>query len=416
MAKQEFKYIRAGYETGKPAHINFYDDVDSWSVRDFLYEFQYLENWINPSEIVIHINSSGGCVVDGMSVFSAVINSKYKTKTINDGLAASMGSIIWAAGKEVYMKDYALLMIHNPFCESSDESNQIVIQSFKKQLATIYSKRFGLSEDEANAIMDGEGKNDGTWYTASEAVNAGFISESHVIETEQAIRNQIAAKINGVKDAKQIANIMATAKLTTSTKPSGNINNSNNKEQMANEITLVAAQLGFTGDKATEANVSIRIKDLLDKEALFDKEKSELETANAKITDLTTKVTGHEATIANLTKSYNETKAKLKAYEDAESAAKTKQIEDMVDEAIAAGKIDKSARETWITLAQANFDTAKTTLDSIPAIPNISKEINNDPQNRHDAKDGMTKAEQEYAKKIKDSVGEDFEFTSWDNK
>ena len=88
----------------------------------------------------------------------------------------------------------------------------------------------------------------------------------------------------------------------------------------------------------------------------------------------------------------------------------------MVDEAIAAGKIDKSARETWINLAQANFDTAKTTLDSIPAIPNLTKQINDDPQNKHNAKDGMTQAEQEYAKKIEDSVGKDFKFTTWDNK
>lgn len=415
MAKQEFKYIRAGFKAGEPAHINFYDDVDSWSAKDFLYEFQYLENWVEPSEIIIHVNSSGGCVVDGMSVFSAIINSKYKTKTINDGLAASMGSIIWAAGTEVYMKDYALLMIHNPFSESDDESRKIIIKSFKKQLATIYSKRFGLTEEEANAIMDGEGKNDGTWYTATDAINAGFITESHIIETEQAIRNQIAAKINGVRDAKELANIMAAVKQNPCQQSKENNNNSNNQTQMANDITLVAAQLGFTGEKATEANVQARIKALLDKEALFDKKDSDLKTANATITSLNTKIAGNEATITNLTKSYNEAKAKLDTYEAAEAAAKTKSIENMVDDAIAKGKIDKGSRETWIRLANADFDTAKASLDSIPSIPNLNKEINDDPNNLHEAKDGLNEAEKEYAKKIEASVGKNFEFTKWQN-
>ena len=56
MAEAKFKYIRAGYQEGMPAHINFYDDVDYWSVNDFIYEFHYLEKYVSPSKIVIHIN------------------------------------------------------------------------------------------------------------------------------------------------------------------------------------------------------------------------------------------------------------------------------------------------------------------------------------------------------------------------
>ena len=107
MGKKDFKYIKGKLQNGCPADIYFYTDVDYWSVQDFLYEFNYLINYIEPSVIRIHINSVGGNVVDGMSVFSRIADCTIPTECINDALAASMGSIIWAAGDELYMKDYA---------------------------------------------------------------------------------------------------------------------------------------------------------------------------------------------------------------------------------------------------------------------------------------------------------------------
>ena len=104
MAKQkELKYILGKVAAGLPADICFYDDVDDWSVERFLWEFDWLvENC--PSKIRVHINSCGGSCVEGMSVFTKILDCQIPTECINDGLAASMGSVIWAAGNEVYMK------------------------------------------------------------------------------------------------------------------------------------------------------------------------------------------------------------------------------------------------------------------------------------------------------------------------
>ena len=60
MANENFKYIKGSYAEGQPAHICFYSDVNEWRVNDFIYEFNYLINWVKPSEIYVHINSSGG--------------------------------------------------------------------------------------------------------------------------------------------------------------------------------------------------------------------------------------------------------------------------------------------------------------------------------------------------------------------
>ncbi len=69
MAKnKEFKFIKGAYCAGAPADICYYTDVDYWSVQEFLWEFDYLVNYVNPSVIRIHINSVGGSVIEGMSL------------------------------------------------------------------------------------------------------------------------------------------------------------------------------------------------------------------------------------------------------------------------------------------------------------------------------------------------------------
>ena len=59
MAKQrDFKFIKGELCEGKPADIYFYTDVDYWSVDNFLYEFDYLLNYVKPSKIKLHYQFS----------------------------------------------------------------------------------------------------------------------------------------------------------------------------------------------------------------------------------------------------------------------------------------------------------------------------------------------------------------------
>ena len=44
-----------------------------------------------------------------------------RDRCINEGMAASMGSVLWAAGERSLMRDYAILMIHNPFLLSAED-------------------------------------------------------------------------------------------------------------------------------------------------------------------------------------------------------------------------------------------------------------------------------------------------------
>lgn len=421
MAEKTFKYIKGSYAEGQPAHICFYSDVNEWRVNDFIYEFNYLINWVKPSEIYVHINSSGGNCIDGISVFSLIQNCEIKVKTINDGLAASMASVIWAAGDEFFMKDYALLMIHNPFAEdkSGDKVVTQATEAFKKQLSIIYQKRFGFDEKTTKKIMDGEEGNDGTWFTADEAVAAGFLKEDHVIKTEKGVKDRIAASVQKVvRTPKNVVAVMqlendmikpADEKLPIIDK-SNPISNLNNTTMTENEIKVVAAQLGFTGEKATSENVSARIKELLGVEAKYNDLKLEFETKSQALTAAETKNKGLETSVQNLQKNYDEVKSKLDVFEKAAAEKAKLEIEAMVDEAIAAGKIEKESRDTWISQAQANLELTKNVLGSIPARVQISKQISNDPNNVNAAEKGMTTAEQKVEEKVQAAVGKDFKF------
>ncbi len=90
-----------------------------------------------------------------------------------------------------------------------------------------------------------------------------------------------------------------------------------------------------------------------------------------------------EAAVLALSKEKEETEKKLElsneklnAYVKKEKEAKTKAVTDMVDAALSAGKITADKKQTFVELATANFDLAKSTLDAMPAKQTFSAGIN----------------------------------------
>lgn len=415
MAKnKEFKFIKGAYCAGAPADICYYTDVDYWSVQEFLREFDYLVNYVNPSVIRIHINSVGGSVIEGMSVFSKIMDCKIRIECINDALAASMGSIIWAAGDELFMKDYALLMIHNPFCDANGEKqyNQAT-EAFTQQLKTIYVKRFGLSEEEVENIMNGKEGEDGTFLTAAQALEKGFVDAEHIIETPKAVKDQIQAALKNTKDIGQIKAIYG---LVAPTLPSTTINEqnitSNSNTMDKTEITVFAALFGLTGEKATVESISAKINELKAKaekaEAIqkaLDEKTAQLATANAELT-------GAKTSISNLTADLTKAKGALKVYQEAEAKAQEDKINALVDKAIKDCKISKDDREDYVKMAQSDFALAERILAKIPARDNLGQIISQ--ANQDTAKDGLQTEEQKVQAKVEDVVGKDFKFKTPD--
>lgn len=412
---QQLKYVFGQVIPGQPADICFYDDVDHWSCKDFLYEFDYLIN-NNPSKIRIHINSCGGGVVDGISVFSKILSCNIPTECINDGLAASIGSIIWAAGDEVYMKDYSLLMIHNPFIDNNGvmKRDQIT-DSFAKQLKTIYTQRFGFDNDKIEAIMNGEAGNDGTFFTATEAVENGFLPKEHVIETSAIERNQVEAALKDVNDISKIKAVMDLAVLKSNEQAINEKDNNfsqKEKKMNENEITVFAALLGMDSKKADVDSVTASIKELQEKAKEYDALKASYDALKTKSNDMETEFAASKASVKNLTDDLQKVKDDLKKYQDAEKVAFEAKVEALVEDAVTNCKINAEDKESWIEMAKNNFDLAKKALDSIPAREDLGKEVGvaGEPA----ATDGMKTEEEKVFAKVNEIVGDKFEFRKLD--
>lgn len=115
METQQFKHVVGQVKEGEPAIIRFFGAVTEDNVQCFNSEFLWIQDVIKPSKIIVLINSEGGSVVQGMSTFSIIQSCPIEVDCVIEGLAASMGSVIWAAGDNLFMHDYSILMIHNPF-------------------------------------------------------------------------------------------------------------------------------------------------------------------------------------------------------------------------------------------------------------------------------------------------------------
>lgn len=420
MDVNNLKYVVGKAETNQPAIIRFFGSVDSFSTDCFNEEFLWLQDYVKPSKIVVLINSDGGSVMYGMSTFSIIQSCPIEVDCIIEGIAASMGSVIWAAGDHLYMHDYSILMIHNPFVYDNDNEDANIknmVNAFRKQIETIYVKRFGLSKDKVRAIMDGEGNADGTYLSAKEAVDAGILPATNIIKTSKQVVEKVKSQIEGVKSVASICDIMNSAlkevdenKLLSEVVSIRTQNNQNfnpvvtgqeqntMKENENIQFNAVTAQLGLEAETSLQS-VSARITQLINAE-------SELKNVKNELGELKIKFKGKETEVANLQKNLSDVEGQLKAYKDAEEDARNASIDAMVEDAIKAGKIDAGSKEDWVGMAKANLDMVKKTLDSIPGRDNIVDEIAKDPENKNDAEEAMKDVNAKLAEKVKAVVGD----------
>ena len=206
------QYVVGEVKADAPATIRFFGSVTEDNTSRFNDEFDFLENVIRPSCIRVLINPEGGSVLYGMSTYSTIANSKVDTECIIEGVAASMASIIWAAGKRSLMRDYAILMIHNPMMPSSEDMDvdtKAMVKAFTKQIETIYRKRFGLKAEHVRAIMDGEAGRDGTYFDVQAAVKAGIIPAENIIHTSKQLCEKVHSEVASMTETTAIQELMS---------------------------------------------------------------------------------------------------------------------------------------------------------------------------------------------------------------
>ena len=141
-----------------------------------------LDNLKSKKNITIHINSVGGGFYSGAAIYNRLkelSKSGVNITTINDGLAASAGSIIFMAGTTRRMNAGSNLMIHQAsgflygYYSIRDLDTFVkTLKAANKAEAQIYAEVTGLPEDTIKAQIDRE-----TWFTGDEAVSSGYATE-----------------------------------------------------------------------------------------------------------------------------------------------------------------------------------------------------------------------------------------------
>lgn len=422
MKTDELKYVVGEAQEAKPVYMRFYGRINEESTRQFNDEFLWVQDYVKPSKIVISINSEGGSVLYGMGTFSIIQQCPIEVETIIEGMAASMASVLWAAGTRSYMRDYSILMIHNPFVreENASPDSEQIVKAFQKQIETVYHKRFGLTKEKIREIMDGKEGCDGTYFDARSAVGAGILPADHVLKTSKQVCTKVKNQIEGVVEAGALQKIMASINaeledfkpldVSDSIPNQNQINNSNSKETMDKEQEFafgsVCAQLGLEKDSEV-STVITRI------DALKNAEKKAREI-QASYDSLKIQKEGVDAQLTNVQNELTTVKEELQNYKDAEEAQHKADIEQFVENAISEGKISPDAKSKWVEMAANNFEMVQETLNSIPKRDKISTEIANDPANVENAKNQITEAEKKMAKAVEAVVGPDFKFRTLD--
>ena len=122
MSEQEEDLIRSLQEKSlemslfKDRKIFLWSEVNDESARAVVTRLLALDAESSEQEIVLYINSPGGSASDGMAVYDAMQSIGSPVSTVCMGMAASMGSVLLAAGARCrrFAWPHARIMIHQP--------------------------------------------------------------------------------------------------------------------------------------------------------------------------------------------------------------------------------------------------------------------------------------------------------------
>ena len=153
--------------------------IDDYMANVIVAQLLFLESENPDKDINLYINSPGGIVTAGMAVYDTMQFIKPDVSTICVGQAASMGSLLLAAGTKG--KRYALpnsrIMIHQPLGGFQGQATDIEIHAketltIKEKLNAILSRHTGQSIEQVTRDTDRD-----NFKSAAEAKAYGLVDE-----------------------------------------------------------------------------------------------------------------------------------------------------------------------------------------------------------------------------------------------
>lgn len=139
----------------------------------------------NVPEIDVHINSAGGDVFEGFTIYQMLSDHPAKVNVFVDGMAASIASVIAMSGDHIAIAQQAMFMIHNArggvwgIAEDMRKMADL-LETINGKIVGIYHARSQAPQDKLQEQMNEE-----TWIDAEQALVFGFADE--VMPNKQAV-------------------------------------------------------------------------------------------------------------------------------------------------------------------------------------------------------------------------------------
>lgn len=159
--------------------IFFGTAVDDYVANVITAQLLFLESADPKKDIIMYINSPGGSVHAGLSIYDTMQYVNPDVSTICTGLAASMGSVLMAAGapKKRSALPHSRIMIHQVSSGMQGTLSDMEISlkhtiELKKDLYSILAKHTGQTFERIEKDSDRD-----FWMRASEAKEYGLIDE-----------------------------------------------------------------------------------------------------------------------------------------------------------------------------------------------------------------------------------------------
>ena len=318
--------------TTKTPEILLYGYIGNWKDTDskrFISDLKSLE--AKHQQINVRINSGGGDVFEGITIYNALKNSPAAIHVYIDGLAASMASIIALSGRIIYMSRFAQLMVHRVSGTANGDAEKLretasLMDELEKNLVVIYSERTGRTVEDIQANWMQRGKD--TWFNATDALTQKLVDkvfDGVIAEAPQQTDNPNAVW--------QFYNTQLENSFSN---------------QLNNNTTMLLAQFknqfGLP-ESATEQDVFAAIQSQHNKNKLLQEENEKLKSDN---TD----------------------------FQNQLKVAQQQKVTDLVSNAIKENRITEDQRPTYTALAEANYDATKAALSAITPYKSIAAQIN----------------------------------------
>ncbi len=157
--------------------IYIYDVIGYWGVsaQQFISDCK-AAGVFDAKQLNIHIHSPGGDIMDGFAIYNTLARLTCKIDIWNDGLAASMASVILCLpNATVHMPSNAWVMIHKPWSGTVGNADDLRdmadwLDRNEALLLNAYEKKTGKTREELAALLSAD-----TWLDGPQAKELGFV-------------------------------------------------------------------------------------------------------------------------------------------------------------------------------------------------------------------------------------------------